>query len=68
MNDPSLPENYRDTLAAMAAPYYHARLSSLAVVKSIRDMTDQEINWCIADAQNGPPAARWQPRVMRGGK
>jgi hypothetical protein len=51
----------------MVAPYCHARLSSVASVKSIRDMSDEEINWAIADAE-GSVTPRWQPHVFRGGK
>jgi hypothetical protein len=46
MNDKSLPEMYRDSLATAAAPYCHSRLSSAAVeTKAIGpdDMTDEQL-------------------------
>lgn len=67
MNDRTLAETYRDSLAIALAPYYSPRLSSVATVKSIRDMSDAEIDWCIADAeQHG--IGRWEPKVYPGGK
>ena len=46
MNDKNLPENYRDSLAIVAAPYFHARLASTtAKVQFLgpEEMTDEQL-------------------------
>ena len=43
LSDESLPPEYRDRLAAMAAPYVSPRLSAVAVTKRVSAMSDSEI-------------------------
>ena len=43
MNDPRLPEEYRDQLAQAVAPYTAARLSAVSVMKRPRQMSDEEL-------------------------
>jgi hypothetical protein len=46
MNDPELTETYRDGLAAIAAPYCHARLAAAHVETKVLgpdDMTDEQL-------------------------
>jgi hypothetical protein len=43
MNDGRLPEDYRDHLAAIVAPYTAPRLSAVSVTKRPVEMTDEEI-------------------------
>ena len=42
LNDASLSEEYRDKLAAIAAPYTAPRLSSMAITKRPAEMSDEE--------------------------
>jgi hypothetical protein len=41
--DKNLPAEYRDKLAAMAAPYCSPRLTSVAVTKRPAQMSDEEV-------------------------
>jgi hypothetical protein len=43
MNDPTVPEDRRDEIAAIVAPYTAPRLSAVTVQKRPIEMTDQEI-------------------------
>jgi hypothetical protein len=43
INDHTLPEQYRDTLAIAVAPYCSPRLSATALIKSPASWTDQEL-------------------------
>jgi hypothetical protein len=43
MNDPNLPEDYRDSLAGIVAPYCSPRLSAVSITKRPVEMTDEEI-------------------------
>ena len=43
MNDPKLAEDYRDHLAALAAPYTAPRLSAVSIRKRPQQMSDEEI-------------------------
>jgi hypothetical protein len=43
LNDPTLSEQYRDTLAIAVAPYCSPRLNALAIVKRPSQWTDQEL-------------------------
>jgi hypothetical protein len=51
MNDDKLDEVYRDQLAAMAAPFCHARLSVVTMPKRPSQMTDAELEQAITVAQ-----------------
>jgi hypothetical protein len=44
LNDTSLDERYRDTLAIAVAPYCSPRLNALAIVKRPAQWTDEEIS------------------------
>ena len=68
MNDKKLPEEYRDSLAAQAAPYCHARLSVVAAPQRPSAMTDDELDRQIAVAEedllrNGVGRDKW-PRIV----
>jgi hypothetical protein len=43
INDPSLSEQYRDTLSIALAPYTAPRLSATALIKSPSNWTDAEL-------------------------
>jgi hypothetical protein len=49
--DNSLPAEYRDKLAAMAAPYCSPRLSAVAITKRPAQMSDEEIAQMIGLAE-----------------
>jgi hypothetical protein len=72
MRDLSLPREQRQLLAKWVAPYVSPKLSNIAVVKGVREMTDAELDWAIRDAQQGPrpregfPPAAHQGRAMSG--
>jgi hypothetical protein len=51
MNDPRLPEDYRDHLAALAAPYTAVRLSAVSVMKRPSQMSTQELEDAIQMAK-----------------
>jgi hypothetical protein len=51
MNDPSLPEEYRDGLAALAAPYCHARQATVTRMKLPSEMTEEELQQQITWAE-----------------
>lgn len=51
MNDPRLPEEYRDQLAQAVAPYTAARLSAVSVMKRPRQMSDEELREAIQAAK-----------------
>jgi hypothetical protein len=48
MNDPLLDERYRDALAAIAAPYCHAKQAIVTRLKRLTEMTDAELDQQIA--------------------
>jgi hypothetical protein len=48
MNDKKLPEDYRDQLAAIVAPYTAPRLTAVSVTKRPAEMTDEEIAGLLA--------------------
>ena len=64
------PLPMRLELARWAAPFVSPRLSSIEVVKSIRAMTAEELEWMVRDAQIGEPVAvrGGQLRVVKGGR
>jgi hypothetical protein len=69
MNDKSLPENYRDSLAMAAAPYFSARLASTtAKVQFLgpEEMSDQQLQEWIDRArtavQREPDLVTSKPR------
>jgi hypothetical protein len=70
MRDPTLPREQRWLLAKWAAPYVSPRLASVEVVKSVKAMTTEELEWAIADASRGtvPPPHGWKPRLVPGGR
>jgi len=51
MNDPRLPEDIVDHLAALAAPYTAARLSAVSVMKRPSQMSSQELDDAIQMAK-----------------
>ena len=65
LNDASLPEDYRDHLAAIVAPYTAPRLSAVSVTKRPSQMTDQELQHAIAVAEEdaAKQGIKW-PRMM----
>jgi hypothetical protein len=52
MNDTTLPEQYRDEIAARVAPYCHPWLSSIAIAKRPGEMSNQEIAELIGQAED----------------
>jgi hypothetical protein len=69
MRNPKNPKPMRLELAKWVAPYITPRLSAVAVVKSVRAMTDEELDWAIADAQRPTPRPPgWRPQVIRGNR
>jgi hypothetical protein len=70
MRDLSLPREQRQLIAKWVAPYVSPRLSSVEVVKSVKAMTTEELEWAIADASRGavPPPIGWKPRLVPGGR
>jgi hypothetical protein len=57
MNDPAVPEDRRDEIAALVAPYTAPRLSAVSITKTPGQMSDQEISALLeqakADLQHG---------------
>jgi hypothetical protein len=54
MNDNTLPENYRDSLAMAVAPYFHAKLATTAATVRIlgpEEMTDDQLREWIERAE-----------------
>jgi hypothetical protein len=51
MNDDRLPEEYRDHLAAIVAPYCSPRLSAVSIAKRPAEMTDEEIAGLLDQAK-----------------
>lgn len=51
MNDPAVPEDRRDEIAAIVAPYTAPRLSAVAVTKRPAEMTDEEIAGLLDQAR-----------------
>jgi hypothetical protein len=70
MRDPALPREQRWLLAKWVAPYLSPRLSSVEVVKSVRAMSLDELQWAIADAEQAaaPVISGWKPRLVPGGR
>ena len=69
MPDPTVPHEERRLITKWVAPYITPRLSAVAVVKSVHAMTDEELDWAVADAQGpGPRPVGWPPRVIRSGR
>jgi hypothetical protein len=70
MRDRALPRNVRADAARWVAPYLSPRLSSVEVMKSVRAMSSQELEWAIADARGATPPRPlgWQPKVVPGGR
>jgi hypothetical protein len=66
MRDLTVPREERRLIARWVAPYVSPRLATVAVVKSIREMTDAEIEWALRDAEE--PQPRWNPRLVHGGR
>jgi hypothetical protein len=51
------------------AAYVSPKLSNIAVVKDVREMTDAELDWAIRDAQQGPrPREGFRPQLIKGGR
>jgi hypothetical protein len=69
MRDKKLPRQERWLLAKWVAPYVSPRLSSVEVVKSVKAMTTEELQWAIGDAERAtaPVVPGWRPRVVPGG-
>jgi hypothetical protein len=67
MRDKTLPRSVRMDAAKWVAPYISPRLSSIEVIKSVKAMTREELEWAIADAMR-PSVQGWNPRVVRGGR
>jgi hypothetical protein len=51
LNDTSLDEHYRDTLAIAVAPYCSPRLNALAVLKRPAQWSDQELQQVLGLVQ-----------------
>jgi hypothetical protein len=70
MRDPELPREQRWLLAKWVAPYVSPRLSSVEVVKSVKAMSTEELEWAINDAERAtaPFVPGWNPRVVPGGR
>jgi hypothetical protein len=70
MRDLKLPRQERWLLAKWVAPYVSPRLSSVEVVKSVKAMSLDELQWAINDAERatGPVVPGWKPRVVPGGR
>jgi hypothetical protein len=70
MRDKKLPRQERWLLAKWAAPYVSPRLSSVEVVKSVKAMSTEELEWAINDAERAtaPVVPGWRPRVVPGGR
>jgi len=66
MRDKTIPRAERMEAAKWAAPYISPKLSSVEIVKSMRAMTLDELQWFIADAERA--SAGWQPRLIAGGR
>ena len=66
MRDKTIPRAERTEAAKWAAPYISPKLSSVEIVKSMRAMTLDELQWFIADAERA--SAGWQPRLIAGGR
>jgi hypothetical protein len=66
MRDPTVPREERRMIARWVAPYVSPRLATVAVVKSIREMSEAELEWAIRDAEE--PQPRWNPRLVQGGR
>jgi hypothetical protein len=68
MNDASLPEDYRDQLASLVAPYTAPRLSAVSITKRPVEMTDEEITRLIGMTEEdmlrlGVGRDRWPRRI-----
>jgi hypothetical protein len=70
MRDTKLPRQERWLLAKWVAPYVSPRLSSVEVVKSVKAMTTEELQWAISDAERttAPFVPSWKPRVVPGSR
>jgi hypothetical protein len=51
MNDPTVPEDRRDEIAAIVAPYTAPRLSAVSITKRPIEMTDDEIAGILDQAK-----------------
>jgi hypothetical protein len=51
MNDPNVPEDRRDEIAAIVAPYTAPRLSAVTVQKRPSQMSDEEITGLLDQAK-----------------
>jgi hypothetical protein len=70
MRDKSLARNVRMDAAKWVAPYISPRLSSVEVMKSVKAMSREELEWAIADARGAMPPRPlgWRPKVVVGGR
>jgi hypothetical protein len=70
MRDPKLPRPERWLLAKWVAPYVSPRLSSVEVVKSVKAMSLEELQWAISDAERAtaPGVPGWKPYLVGGGR
>jgi hypothetical protein len=70
MRDPKLPRQERWLLARWVAPYVSPRLSSVEVVKSVKAMSIEELQWAISDAERAtaPVVPGWKPQLVSGGR
>ena len=66
MRDKTIPRAERTEAAKWAAPYISPKLSSVEIVKSMRAMSFEELQWFITDAERA--SAGWQPRLIAGGR
>jgi hypothetical protein len=51
INDPNLPEQYKDQLSIAVAPYCSPRLSALAIVKRPSQWSDQELQQVLGQTE-----------------
>jgi hypothetical protein len=51
MNDPAVPEDRRDEIAAIVAPYTAPRLSAVSITKRPGQMSDEEIAGLLDQAK-----------------
>jgi hypothetical protein len=70
MRDTKLPRAERWLLAKWVAPYVSPRLSSVEVVKSVKAMSIEELQWAISDAERAaaPGTPGWRPQLVPGGR
>jgi hypothetical protein len=70
MRDKTIPRPERMDAARWAAPYLSPKLSSVEIVKSVRAMSLDELQWAISDAERAPAPGGpgWKPHLVSGGR